>query len=43
MVMLFNGLLKARKGQFRMLEAVIAAVIIFMVFSFSSDNPIAKE
>jgi len=35
MVMLFNGLLRARKGQSRILEAVIAAVIIFIVFSVS--------
>ena len=35
MVMLFNDLLKARKGQSRILEAAIAAVIIFIVFSVS--------
>jgi len=35
MVMLRNNLLKARKGQSRILEAVIAAVIIFIVFSVS--------
>jgi len=35
MVMLFNGLLRARKGQSRILEATIAAVIIFIVFSVS--------
>jgi len=35
MVMLFNGLLRARKGQSRILEAAIAAVIIFIVFSVS--------
>jgi len=33
--MLFNGLLRARKGQSRILEAAIAAVIIFIVFSVS--------
>jgi len=33
--MLFKGLLRARKGQSRILEAVIAAVIIFIVFSVS--------
>jgi len=35
MVMLFSGLLRARKGQSRILEATIAAVIIFIVFSVS--------
>jgi len=35
MVMLRNNLLKARRGQSRILEAVIAAVIIFIVFSVS--------
>jgi len=33
--MLFNSLLRSRKGQSRILEAVIAAVIIFIVFSVS--------
>ncbi len=35
MVMLFDGLLKARKGQSRILEAAIAVVAIFIVFSVS--------
>lgn len=35
MVMLRNNLLKTRKGQSRILEAVIAAVIIFIAFSVS--------
>lgn len=33
--MLLNSLLRSRKGQSRILEAVIAAVIIFIVFSVS--------
>jgi hypothetical protein len=36
LVTLLNGLLKARKGQSRILEAVIAAVIVFIVFSVST-------
>jgi hypothetical protein len=36
MVMLFKALSRERKGQFRILEAVIAAVIIFMIFSVST-------
>jgi len=35
MVMPLNNLLETRKGQSRILEAVIAAVIIFIVFSVS--------
>jgi len=35
MVMLLNGLLNERRGQSRVMEAVLAAVIIFIVFSTS--------
>ena len=36
MVMLFHSLLRARRGQSRILEAAIAAVIISIVFSVST-------